>query len=96
MRNYNANFARPLTKDQLSHVRSSGVYDVVSRVIRSGDGLCSAIFQDPLGTYPDDPSVNGNFCYYGGQRDADRGDCSAVAVGGDRRICPCLMSGERP
>ena len=75
-------------------VRSNGVYDVANRVELSGDGLCSAISQDSLGTFPDDPSVSGGACYYGGQSYADRGDCAAAAVGGDRRFCPCSVTGK--
>jgi hypothetical protein len=69
------------------------VYDVVSRDTLSGDGLCSMIFKDSLGSFPNDPSVSGSFCFYGGQRFADRGECSAA--GGDRRLCPCSLGGKR-
>ena len=86
-------FDRPLTEEQLRTVRSNGVYDIVTRVVLSGDGLCTVILKDSLGMFPDDPIVSGRFCYYGGQRYADRGECSAV--GGDKRLCPCSIGGKR-
>ena len=82
---------RPVTEEQLLTLRSNGVYDIVTRGILSGDQLCSSIAEDSLGYAPDDPSVSGRVCYYGGQRYADRSECSAV--GGDRRFCPCSTNG---
>ena len=87
-------FYRPLSEEQLRTVLSNGVYDILDRVVLSGDGLCAAgILKDPLGMYPDDPSVYGSYCYYGGQRYVDRGECSAAD--GGRRFCPCSIGGKR-
>eukprot|EP01036_Dinobryon_divergens_P025135 gene25136-33654_t len=83
-------FAWPLSEEQLRTIRSIGVFDVVSQVFLSGDGLCSEIFEDSSGMFLDDPSIHEDNCYYGVQRYADRGYCSAVGSG--RRFCPCLNS----
>ena len=85
-------FNRPLSEEQLRTIRSIGVFDVVSQVFLSGDGLCSEIFEDSSGMFLDDPSIHGDYCYYGVQNYADRGYCSAVGSG--RRFCPCLNSGN--
>jgi len=58
---------------------------------------CGGIGDDGLGAYPDDPTIAGGACYYGGQTDPAQGDCAAPSnVGaGNRRVCPCSQLGKR-
>ena len=88
-------FGRIVSGSQFEDVRNYGVYDVLSQQLLSGDSLCSGIGGDSIGSYPDDPSIYGGVCYYGGQTDPAKGDCAASAIGDDRRVCPCSQFGKR-
>ena len=88
---------RVVSESQFIAIRDYGVYDVLSQELNTGNSLCSSFAPDVLGSYPDDPTIAGGVCYYGGQTDPAKGDCAAPANVdyGNRRVCPCSQFGKR-
>ena len=88
---------RIVSQSQFNDIRNYGVYDVLSQELKTGNSLCSGIYGDPLGSYPDDPTITDQYCYYGGQTDPAKGDCAVPSNVGakNRRVCPCSQFGKR-
>jgi hypothetical protein len=82
-----------VTEAQLRAVLSYGVFDIASRTMREGSDICGVFVEDDSGSYPADPVASNNVCYYGGQVNANKGDC-AVKNSGDRRFCLCSRFGK--
>ena len=82
-----------MTEAQLRAVVSYGVFDIVSRTLREGSDICGVYEEDSSGSYPSDPATGNNVCYYGGQVNANKGDCAA-SNSRERRFCPCSQFGK--
>ena len=77
-------------------VANYGVFDVVSRTLRVGSDVCSDFGSDSNGADPTDPNVyaDDTYCFYGGQVDPVKGDCTVTTSGNLRRFCPCSQFGK--
>ena len=82
-----------MTEAQLRAVVSYGVFDIASRTLREGSDICGLFVEDSSGSYPSDPATSNNVCYYGGQVNANKGDCAA-SNSRERRFCPCSQFGK--